>query len=35
MHKLRAIIKDYPKDKETINTGQSQNSLKELLKELK
>jgi len=34
MHKLRAIIRDYPKDKETINTGQSENSLEVLLKEI-
>ena len=32
MHKLRAIIADTPHDRETPNTGQGKNSLKELRK---
>lgn len=31
MHHFRAIIKDMDKDKETINTGLSKNSLEEML----
>ena len=35
MHKFRAIISDYPKNKTTPNDGRGKNSLEDLLKELK
>jgi len=34
MHKLRAIILAIPADQETVNTGQSQNSLADIWKEI-